>query len=379
MTEDVYRELQVHLNTLPVGYPATKSGVEIHLLKHMFTPEEAIIATFLTFAIEDLDDVTSIHERVKEKIDISIEDLGKTLDTMARKGSIMYVNTGDKKTYGNAILAIGMFEYQVNKLTKEYIEDFHKYFPHYALDMGKLQLFQQRIIPVEESVNITHDIANYDELKDLIEVSDGPFCVVNCICRQAMGMIGKPCQVTSREETCMAIGNMASQYIEFGWGREISKEEAFNVLRKNQEEGLVLQPGNAKRIDFLCSCCGCCCESLQAFKILPNPADFIHTNYYAEVNPDECIGCGTCIDVCPMNALSLEEEISSVNLKRCIGCGNCVTKCPSEALTLIKKEKPHIPLETIADLFDVLKEKRRDIVERELKREKRRSRRQSIN
>ena len=379
MTEDVYRELQVHLNTLPVGYPATKSGVENRLLKHMFTPSEAKIATFLTFVIEDLDDVKVIHERLKEEVDISIEDLGETLETMAKKGSIMYINTGDKKTYGNAPLAIGMFEYQVNKLSKEYIKDFHEYFPHFALEMGKLQLFQQRIIPVEESVDLNHDIANYDELKNLIETSDGPFCLINCICRQAMGMIGKPCQVTSREETCMGIGNMASQYIEFGWGREINKEEAIKVLRKNQEEGLVLQPGNAKKIDFLCSCCGCCCESLQTFNKLPNPADFIHTNYYAEVNPDECIGCGTCIDICPMNALSLEEEISSVNLKRCIGCGNCVAKCPSGALTLIKKEKHHIPHETYADLFSELKEKKRVIVEKELKREQRKARRQSKN
>jgi len=192
-----------------------------------------------------------------------------------------------------------------------------------------------------------------------------------------MEILGKPCQVTSREETCMGLGNMASQYIEFGWGREISKDEAFDVLRKNQEEGLVLQPGNAKKIDFLCSCCGCCCESLQIFNKLPNPADFVHTNYYAEVNPDECVGCGTCIDLCPMNALSLEEDISTVNLKRCIGCGNCVAKCPSDAITLIKKEKHHIPHETYTDLFNELKEKKKVIVEKELKREQRKARRQS--
>ncbi len=78
-----------------------------------------------------------------------------------------------------------------------------------------------------------------------------------------------------------------------------------------------------------------------------------------------------------MNALSLEEEISSVNRKRCIGCGNCVAKCPSDALTLIKKEKHHIPHETYADLFSELTEKKKIIVEKELKREQRKARRQS--
>ncbi|MFX1258181.1 MAG: hypothetical protein ACFFAN_10000 [Promethearchaeota archaeon] len=86
MIEDVYRELQQHLDNLQVRAPATESGVEIHILKHIFTPEEAKIATLLKFHWNDFESLESIHERVKDKLGLSLEELDNSLDNMVQAG-----------------------------------------------------------------------------------------------------------------------------------------------------------------------------------------------------------------------------------------------------------------------------------------------------
>ncbi len=108
--EDVYRKLQIHLDTLPIGYPATKSGVEIRILKHIFSPEEAKMATKLTF---DYEPIEAIHERV-DKNSYSLEALREILDTMVNKGGIHYKKVNGEKHYANAVLMVGMYEYQLN-------------------------------------------------------------------------------------------------------------------------------------------------------------------------------------------------------------------------------------------------------------------------
>ncbi len=125
---DIYRELQQHLDKMPVGYPATESGVELRILSHLFTPEEAKIATKLNFQPEPL---KAIYRRVK-KSGISMEDLEKKLDEMYQKGTI---NMGRRKEgnievkyYGSAPIVVGMFEYQLNRLTEDFVKDIYQYF-----------------------------------------------------------------------------------------------------------------------------------------------------------------------------------------------------------------------------------------------------------
>ncbi len=346
--EDVYRELQLHLDKYPIGFPATKSGAEIRLLKHLFDPKEAKLAIKLSDSYESLD---TIYERVKNT-GISIDDLKKMLDTMVKNGSIHYKLVNGERHYANAYLVIGMYEYQVNKLTKEFLEDMWQYLNEaFGLELFGTGITQFRTVPVEQSVTPEHRLPTYEELRKIIENIEGPLVVTNCLCRQAQVIVGESCKVTSRQETCMVFGDMAQIYIDEGWGRAISKGEALEVLRKNEEEGLILQAENIQKPEFICSCCGCCCGVLISLKPFPRPVQFFSTNYYALVDPELCIGCETCIERCQMDAIKLVKEKSKVNLKRCIGCGNCIAICPQEAIQLIKKEKVEVPAETEEELF----------------------------
>jgi MinD superfamily P-loop ATPase len=82
---------------------------------------------------------------------------------------------------------------------------------------------------------------------------------------------------------------------------------------------------------------------LTSAKIFPRPAEYFHSNYYAQVDPELCTACETCQDRCQMDALALVDEVTTVDLDRCIGCGLCVTTCPTDAVQLVKKHKPTVP------------------------------------
>ncbi|MFX0042820.1 MAG: 4Fe-4S dicluster domain-containing protein [Candidatus Hodarchaeota archaeon] len=362
----IYRKLQEHLDKMPVGFPAEKSGADIRLLKHFFTPEEAKIAMLLKFGWDrDLETVETIFARAKNS-DLSIEELEQMLDKMAKKGSIMSKRDGGKKYYGNALLAVGMFEFQVNRLTKEFVKDFEEYYKvTWYPESIRVKAAQLRTIPVEKSIEPEHNISTYDDLEKLLETTDGPFTIINCICKQVKDELETPCKVTERREICMGVGTMAQLYIDQGWGRKINKEEVLDILRKNEEEGHVLQPDNSQNLSFICSCCGCCCENLTYLALLPNPGDFSITNYYAEVDSNLCSGCGTCVEICPMKAISLKDDISLIKKKRCIGCGNCVAKCPSEAIKLLKRERQFEPFPTMDYLFDRVKLRKMKLKEKE--------------
>ena len=367
---EIYRELQQHLHTLPVGYPATKSGVELRLLKRVFSPEEAKIATFLKFSKNNLESLDDIYDRVID-LGYSKEELENHLNNMVRKGAIEAIKKEGKRIYSLAMFIIGTFEYQVNKLTKEYVEDLHQYMAEgLMMEAGSTQISQLRVVPVEKSVTPSLNIANFEDISAILNSMEGPFVSVNCVCRQGMELIDKPCKNTSRMDVCMGIGDFAQMYIDEGWGKEISRDEALEILKKNQEEGMIIQPGNAQKPDFFCSCCTCCCEGLQGIKMLPNPADFVTTNYFAEVDPELCDACETCLETCQMDAITMNGT-SAVNKQRCIGCGNCVAKCPSEALSLLKKDQVTIPPETETDLYNSIWDKKKVLLERERKRQAR--------
>jgi len=341
---DIYRELQKHLDKLPIGYPATESGVELRILKHLFTPKQAELAMKLGFQPLPL---KKIYRKVKNS-GITIEQLERELDKMDEEGLIHFgiQKLGDEeiKYYANAPIVIGFYEFQLNRLTEEFYNDFMQYFDESFLDeFNRTNIPQLRVIPVEESVEYEQKVSNYDELREMIENVGAPISVQECICRQAKDLVADPCKKTDLRESCFAFRNAAKTYIDKGLGREISKEEALKILEKAEEDGLVIQPGNSQRPMCLCTCCGCCCGILTNQKRLSEPAQFFATNFYASVDEDLCIGCATCEERCNMDAIHIEDAIAHVNKARCIGCGVCVPTCTSEAIHLEKKEGEVIP------------------------------------
>ena len=353
--EKIYRNLQEHLDQQPIGYAAVESGADIRVLKHVFTPKEAEIATSLDYKFETME---QISKRAKEKGIIG-GDLEQIFNGMAKKGSIGYRERDGKTYYRNIPFVLGFWENQVNKLTPESAKDCLElmYDITFVLSFINTQTSQMRTIPVERSITVEHHVSSYDWVREIIQNLEGPIIIRNCICKEVKALEGEPCKKTDRLEYCMYFRDFAKSDIMMGEGREITKEEAFEILLKGEEEGLVLQPSNAQEPEFICSCCGCCCPNLGGLiQMIPNPLDFWVSNYFAEVDPELCSGCRTCVDRCNVKAIKVRKSIniSKVNLKRCIGCGLCVTTCPEEAITLHKKEKEFIPPKTHEDMYETI-------------------------
>ena len=130
-------------------------------------------------------------------------------------------------------------------------------------------------------------------------------------------------------------------------------DEINEIVKKNEEAGLVMQPFNAQKVGGMCSCCGDCCGVLRSLNMHPSPAEMVQSNYFARVNEAECTGCETCVERCQIEAIELVDGLSTIDLNRCIGCGLCVTTCPVDAIELIQKPEDQLyePPKTGAETY----------------------------
>ncbi|MCG8572732.1 MAG: 4Fe-4S binding protein [Spirochaetes bacterium] len=351
----IYRKLQQHLDKYPIGFPSTKSGVELKLLKLLFNPLEAKIALCLSLTNTS---ISTIALRLKNKFQIVLQknELKKILNKLFMAGAID--RSGQKRfQYKNAMLAIGMFEFQVNQLTKEFIEYMKEYFEDaFGEEFFHSSLPQLRTSPHLKAIVPEHRIATYDNMRRYIKKTKKLIHVMNCVCKQGEELLGNPCKQVDNLEVCILFGE--SSHLARGHARTITQDECLKLIDLAEKKGLVLQPANSLQPFSICLCCGCCCGVLTTAKKLEKPARHLASNYYAQLDPFACKQCSICIKRCQMDAIIQKDNQFIIDLDRCIGCGLCVTKCPAQALKLMKKEQQTIPpLHHIQLYLSILKEK----------------------
>lgn len=363
--DEIYKKLHKEIDErMPISFPAHESGLEIEILKLLFTPEEAAIAIHLSALPEPLD---KIHKRVtKSGISISKERLEELLNNLNEKGAIqgggsVYDKKHNRRRYRLAQWAIGIFEYQLGRLTKEFAEvakeysldEFYKEF-HKKKTPG-----QMRTIPVEKSLSADYTVSTYDNIREIIINKVDKIAILNCVCREQHRVLEEPCELSDIHRCCVMFNDAAERRIKDGLGKEVSKEEMFEILKKYQKEGFVLQPENNQNPSFMCVCCGCCCGVLKMAKKFPKPTEYYSSNFYALSDSTLCNGCETCVKRCQMDAITMKENIAVVDLDRCIGCGNCVVTCGMKAMKLYKKGKKATPPKSSSRMYIKIMMKKR--------------------
>ena len=190
-----------------------------------------------------------------------------------------------------------------------------------------------RVIPVGKSLDAGKaQILTYENMIDIVD-NARKIAVTKCTCRLTMHKCDSPIEV------CLQINNGADYTIERGSGREVTTEEAHQIIRECAEAGLVHVTMNKSGIGhFICNCCGCCC---QAFTLLISDGVALcdPSRYRPEVDTELCTGCGTCEDRCSFNAVSMDDT-ARIDLDKCMGCGQCAIGCPETAITMVETREP---------------------------------------
>ncbi len=342
--ESIYEELRARLDDLANGFPETESKVEIRLLKRLFTEEEAQVYLQMSPFLEEPDDVA-------QRLNRDVQELAPILELMAQKGHLFRKRNGDRVRYSAVPYVVGIFEHQLKRMDEGFARDHEEYF---ETAFGKtIQSFKTpvlRTIPIDRQLVADYPVAPFEDVLKIIE-NQKKIAIAPCVCRTTTRLAGKECD--KPVENCFSFGSHADYYVENGMGRFITIDEAKEIVKKNEETGLVMQPFNSQKIGGMCSCCGDCCGVLRSLKMHPRPADMVQSNYFAQVDEAECTGCETCLERCQMEAIVVDDGFAAIDLSRCIGCGLCVTTCPVEAIELIKKPEDELyqPPQTGAETY----------------------------
>ena len=327
---DIYARLRERLDMFPQGFPKTKSGVEMEILRGLFTPDQAEIMLSLRPYPEP---VSTVAERAEH----DEKDLGEMLYEMSRKGLILRARLSEEEAfYFLAPWMVGIWEFQLKNLNSDNIKLYEKYHEEAMVsEHGESKTPGFRVIPVEQEIQDSSEVEPYERVSEIIE-SSTKFAVADCICRKEAELFGTVCDKLM--EACMMFDMAADYYIENEFGREITKEEAKQILLKAEEDGLVHHSSNhlGQKI-FICNCCGCCCKALGFITKHNHPDAIAKSNYYAVVDEDSCTACETCIDRCQVGAIEIEDDLAVVNKRACIGCGLCVSSCPTESISMAHK------------------------------------------
>lgn len=364
-------------------------GPEYHALAPILDSYQAKIALHLEFRKK----LTA--EDIAMKSGEPLDQVKKALDHIAWAG-VAFVNTVDGvDVFWQDIFVPGHLEMINNnkELVKNHPEVAEAFY-YFGSKKGPMAAGimpigggPMRVIPIERSLDGNTKKLSYEEVSKHLNEAD-VFSVSDCSCRTSRESMGEGCGHL-KEDMCIQLGHAAEYYIKTGRGREITREEAFDLIKKAEDNGLMHSipnldtPGHTHAI---CNCCGCGCYAMRlANEYLNN--DIVRSNYKSVVDESKCVACGECVDVCPTNALRLGQKLCSkepidetitkktprntewkedkwnhdyrINRKNALDSGTapCITKCPAhipvqgyiklasqgkykEALELIKKHNP---------------------------------------
>ncbi|MBT4088896.1 MAG: 4Fe-4S binding protein, partial [Deltaproteobacteria bacterium] len=308
MNEDIYTKLREFFHSLPGGYPATDTGVEIKILEKLYTPEEADLTMKLKERPERVADIAS-------RLGMNEAGLAEQLENMAQKGIIYRVREGEERLYRVYQFLVGIYEFQLKHLDREFAELFEEYLPYYGMGMAEVKTGQMRTIPLGSAIDSTTEVATYNNIRELIK--DKNFISVqNCICRKEQALLGNECDYP--KEICLGFGDFAQYYVDNGMGRQIDMAETLKLLDAAEKAGLVLMPTNSQDVEAICCCCSCCCPNLRFAKMMTRPIDMVQTHYVSKIDPNLCTACEECQERCPMDAIKIDDSVSEIIDGRCI-------------------------------------------------------------
>lgn len=342
-----YKKLEERLNKFPQGAAPTETLYKI--LNVLMTEEEAGLMALLPlkpFSVRTAARAWKIEEVKAHKI----------LDRLASRALLLDVDNEGKQIYMLPPPMAGFFEFSImrtrNDIDQKLLSElFYKYitveddFITDLIGVGETQLGRTFVNEFALSEENALHVLDYERASEVIKTASH-IGVGMCYCRHKMDHIGKACDAPM--DICMTFNSVAESLTKHGYAREIDEQECLDLLHKAYDYNLVQFGENQQKdVSFICNCCSCCCEAMIGARKFGFQQAVHTTNFLPVIVEDKCSGCGKCVDVCPVEAISLVSSHEPNSKKRlvkldervCLGCGLCVKVCQTKAIYLKSRDK----------------------------------------
>ncbi len=339
-TKDAYKNLEDRINWFTQGAPASDTLYKI--LQVLYTEKEAKWVALLPVRPFTLKKAARIWGTTEAKAE-------KLLDRLCEKALLVDSDYRGERQFVMPPPMAGFIEFALMRtrgdIDQKYLSELYYQYMNVEEDFVKDLFFatETRLgrVYVQEPVltyDKTNHILDYERATHIVEEAKY-IGLGTCYCRHKMYHAGHPCEINAPWDVCLTFDNVARSLAEHGdYARLISKEEAKEVLERSYESNLVQIGENVREHPaFICNCCGCCCEALQAARRFSPMQPVATTNYMPKVSVKTCIGCGKCAKVCPILAISMKEGRPVIDGEICLGCGVCARNCPTKAISLERR------------------------------------------
>ena len=331
-----YSALADRINRHPQGAPP--SDLLFQILSMLFSEEEAGLVSLMPIKPFTAEKASRIWKK-------TLAETRNILDDLAGRGILVDIDHDGGSVYALPPPMAGFFEFSLMRVRddidqKVLSELFYQYlnveedFIRALFTQGETQLGRTFVHePALSDENALH-VLDYERASEVIETASH-IGVGRCYCRHKMEHMGRAC--AAPQDICMTFNTTAASLTKHGIARRVEKQECHDLLQQAYEHNLVQFGENVReQVNFICNCCGCCCEAMIAARrfTIFNP---VHTtNFIPVIDEETCNGCGKCVNVCPVEAMTLvsannphkpKMKVARLNGEVCLGCGVCVRSC----------------------------------------------------
>jgi ferredoxin len=338
-----YTALVDRLNRFPQGAPASETLFKI--LQVLFSEREARLVALLPIKPFTARDAAQVWH-------MELAESRKVLEELAGRAILIDAEQKGEMVYTMPPPMAGFFEFSMMRLRgdvdqKTLGELFYQYmnveeeFIKALFTNGETQLGRTFVNEPALSMENNLVVLDYERASQVIQTATQRG-IGMCYCRHKMQHMDRACDAPM--DICMTFNGTADSLVRHNYARAVDVKEGMDLLQQAYESNLVQFGENVRSgVNFICNCCGCCCEAMIAqrrFGIL-HP---IHTtNFIPTIDDSACSGCGKCVNVCPVEAMTLvssndahhpSHKKAKVDEDMCLGCGVCVRSCPSDGISL---------------------------------------------